>query len=78
MVPRLETVRLLAEGLGLDRAQQDILLAARTGAPSSSPEGVPAPARASLPVPSTPLVGREREIRETVNLLQRKACGSSP
>jgi predicted ATPase/DNA-binding CsgD family transcriptional regulator len=58
--------------LGLHRAQQETLLAARTGARPSSPPDVPAPPQGSLPVPATSFVGRERETRETVDLLQRE------
>ena len=72
MAPRFETVRLLADGLALDQAQRDALLAARNRASAALQMDAPAPARPTLPVPPTPLVGREREIRETVDLLKRE------
>lgn len=72
MAPRFETVRLLADGLALDRAQRDTLLAARNRASAALRADLPTHARPTLPVPPTPLVGREREIRETVDLLERE------
>jgi len=68
-VPRLETVGLLADGLGLAGGDRAALLAARNVAPSAPPAGSPAVARLWVPVPSTPLVGREREIEHVLALL---------
>lgn len=59
--PRLETVRMLADGLGLDEHERAELLAAR----GVSSEAVPRPPTEGvfrLPTPSTPFFGREREI----------------
>lgn len=72
IAPRLETVRLLADGLALDRAQRDSLLAARNRASAALQANLPTLVRPTLPVPPTSLVGREREIRETVDLLNRE------
>ena len=66
-VPRLETVRLLADALGLDAADRAALLAA------AHPEPVDTRAIASdgrvarpLPVPPTRLIGRETEVAAIV------------
>jgi predicted ATPase/DNA-binding CsgD family transcriptional regulator/transcriptional regulator with XRE-family HTH domain len=58
--PRLETVRMLAEGLGFSPADPGwtALLAARNATDAT---GI-APGRPPLPIPPTPLVGRERDI----------------
>jgi len=73
--PYLETVRRLSEALGLDpAAQAELAGAARALRPS--PSSVPATTvnaelgAATLPIPLTPLVGREREILELVDLLR--------
>ena len=68
-VPRLETVRLLADALGLDAADRAELLAAarpQTMAPSASEHFD------TLPLPRTPLVGRERERQSLHGLLLRE------
>ncbi len=70
--PRLETVRLLADGLGLDQDQRDALIAARNLASAGLQENPAAPVRATLPVPSTPLVGREREVKTVVDMLSKE------
>ncbi|MBA2469938.1 MAG: helix-turn-helix domain-containing protein [Chloroflexia bacterium] len=67
--PQWETVRLLATGLGLEGTDRAAFLAARNVAPIASHEGPPAVARLSLPVPSTPLIGREREIEHILAML---------
>ena len=63
--PQAETLRLLAEALGLTPAERAGLAMAAHGEavppPAPAAHGA-APARASLPVPPTPLVGREREL----------------
>ncbi len=71
--PRLESLRLLAEALGLDAAGRAELLAA-----ARSPATVPTTQQhartqvpASLPVPPTPLVGRETEVAAIARLLSR-------
>jgi len=68
-VPRLETVRLLADGLGLDQDQREALIAARNLASPGLQENPAAPVRATLPLPLTPLVGREHEVRAVVDML---------
>ena len=73
--PYPHTVRSLADALGLSEGERASLLAAvpRRGeataaATASTPAAVPG---APLPVPPTPLVGRENELRETVGILLR-------
>ncbi len=69
--PRLETVRMLAEGLGLNDAERTELLAAR-GAKVSSPPTNERGSRAALPTPSTPFIGRTHEIQSIIHILQRE------
>ena len=67
--PYPHTFRSLADALGLAEEERAALLAAvpkRVGGDRSSPETVPGP---TLPVPPTPLVGRERELEEIEGLL---------
>ena len=71
--PRAETFRLLADALGLDAEARALLLAAAQPELASSPAR-PAPSplpRSSLPVPPTPLVGREQEVAAVCSLLRR-------
>ncbi len=80
-VPRLESVRLLADALGLSPQDRAALLAAArpqaAGAPSHSatfsPRGTPHPARHNLPVQLTPLLGREHEVATVTALLRQDA-----
>ncbi|MBA3413918.1 MAG: XRE family transcriptional regulator, partial [Chloroflexia bacterium] len=72
--PRLETVRLLADALDLASADRAALLAAARQPPQTDhAEVLPAtdvsPSR--LPVPPTPLIGRERETAAVVEVLRR-------
>jgi non-specific serine/threonine protein kinase len=77
-LPRLESVRLLADALGLSPQDRAALLAAArpqaAGALSHSatvsPGGTPHPARHNLPVQLTPLLGREREVAAVTALLR--------
>jgi predicted ATPase/DNA-binding CsgD family transcriptional regulator/transcriptional regulator with XRE-family HTH domain len=77
--PRPETVRLLADALGLDAAARAELvaaarpeLAAPTEArPRAAPVGRGPPLALPLPVPLTPLIGREHEVATLVDLLCR-------
>jgi predicted ATPase/transcriptional regulator with XRE-family HTH domain len=68
--PRLETVRRLADGLGLGPADRATLLRAarREEATPASPL-----APSTLPIPPTPLVGRERELAGVLALLRDRA-----
>jgi predicted ATPase/DNA-binding XRE family transcriptional regulator len=65
--PRLETVRLLADALGLDAVGRAALIAAAR-APLDDAESPVAPSP-GLPEPPTRLVGREREMAELARLL---------
>ena len=76
-VPRLETVRLLADALALGEAERAELLAA------AHPQAL-APVRARgddpssgslLPVPPTRLIGREAEVAAVRQLLARDRSG---
>ena len=79
--PRKDTVQLLAAALGLSSGEQsDLLAAARRRADSSLPTTHAAyqleqpPTNLSptnLPLPPTPLIGREREIAQAVEFLCR-------
>jgi predicted ATPase/DNA-binding XRE family transcriptional regulator len=70
--PRAETVRLLADALGLDDAARTAFIAA-VHPELAGPVPLPAPvlAAARVPVPPTPLVGREREVGAACTLLRR-------
>ena len=77
--PRAETVRLLADALGLEAAVRASLVAAAHPELASPP--LPASPAFVLPVPPTPLVGREREVAEACALLRpddRHAALRSP
>jgi transcriptional regulator with XRE-family HTH domain len=75
--PYLDTVRRLAEALGLEpTAQAELAIAARPSeshfdavsiAPSQPPAGI------GLPVPPTPLIGREVDVRTISELLRNGA-----
>jgi predicted ATPase/DNA-binding XRE family transcriptional regulator len=69
--PRLESLRLLAEALGLDAAGRAELLAAAhpPAAVSDVQSHAPPQASASLPVPPTRLIGRETEAATAAQLL---------
>lgn len=72
--PRLETVRMLADALDLSAEDRiPLFRAARpmdNGAQARARADAPEPAQSSLPVPPTPLVGREHEIATIVELLE--------
>ncbi|CAA9443199.1 MAG: hypothetical protein AVDCRST_MAG01-01-3849, partial [uncultured Rubrobacteraceae bacterium] len=76
--PQPYTVRSLSDALGLSGDERAALLASVPGrgeAASSATEGSPAspaPVVSALPHPSTPLVGREREVEEVRGLLARR------
>src|SRR5688500_3400595 len=73
--PRPETVRLLAEGLGLDEAARtELIVAARPelaepAAPTAPRRGLAPP---PLPIPPTRLIGREREVASICALLRHE------
>ena len=72
-VPRAETLRLLADALGLTDAALDDLLAAvhpELAMPAALPSA-PTLDAPGLPLPPTPLVGREREVAAACALLRR-------
>jgi predicted ATPase/DNA-binding XRE family transcriptional regulator len=71
--PRLETVRLLAEALGLEASERaDLLSAARPEADSLASSGHSRPMQlAALPLPPTRLIGREAEVAALSELLAR-------
>jgi predicted ATPase/transcriptional regulator with XRE-family HTH domain len=75
--PRLETVRMLADALDLSAEDRiPLFRAARpmtNGAVARAEVDAPEPAPSSLPVPPTPLVGREHEIATVVALLEGDA-----
>src|SRR5262245_61249733 len=63
--PRLATVRLLADALGLDAAgRAELIAAARPDLATAPPAPFP-----PVPLPRTPLIGRERELTELRSLL---------
>jgi predicted ATPase/DNA-binding XRE family transcriptional regulator len=68
--PHPHTVRSLADALDLSEGERASLVAAvpRRSASRSAPAAAHAPA---LPIPPTPLLGRERDLREVANLLRR-------
>lgn len=73
--PYLETVRLLADALGLDPAERAALAVAAR--PSTRPEDAATPEhagahrpRAVLPVPPTSLIGRETDVAAVCTLLR--------
>jgi predicted ATPase/DNA-binding XRE family transcriptional regulator len=77
--PQPHTVRSLSDALGLSGEERAALLAAvprRGEAASSADDELPptssGPAVSALPHPSTPLVGRERELEEVRDLLTRR------
>jgi predicted ATPase/transcriptional regulator with XRE-family HTH domain len=68
--PHLETVRMLADALNLPEDERPgFFAAARPDTPLLRPDQ-PTPAWAELPVPLTPLVGREQAARDIVQLLR--------
>ncbi|HEX5991722.1 MAG TPA: helix-turn-helix domain-containing protein [Thermomicrobiales bacterium] len=70
--PRLETVRLLADGLALGDNERQALLAAARPEHSIDTQNDPQPATTSLPIPLTSLLGREREIGVLRDLLRQE------
>jgi predicted ATPase/DNA-binding CsgD family transcriptional regulator/transcriptional regulator with XRE-family HTH domain len=68
IAPRLETVRLLADSLGVEGPERAAFLAAR-GVSTDEAVLTPEAGQPMLPLALTPLVGREREVRAVTNLL---------
>lgn len=72
-MPRFDTVRVLANALSLgEEARVDLFHAARSvkdGERSQPPRDVTSPPSTPLPVPPTPLVGREPELANLTKLL---------
>jgi predicted ATPase/DNA-binding XRE family transcriptional regulator len=69
--PRLTTVRLLADGLGLDAADRAALTQAARLMTSADPAPDALAAAVPFPIPLTSLIGRERELGEVASLLAR-------
>ena len=72
VAPRLDTVRLLADALGLDaEARAGLIAAARPELAVPATPGLLSLRLPDPPVPPTPLVGREREVAAACALLRR-------
>lgn len=72
LVPRRETVRLIAEALALPPRQRALLeAAARPATEAHTAADVPIGPPHNLPFPLTPLVGRERALWAVTDLLRR-------
>jgi transcriptional regulator with XRE-family HTH domain len=69
--PRLESVGLLADALGLSPAERAALLAAARPGAGRGPGRVPAGRRPAIPRPLTPLIGRASVAAAVVRLLRR-------
>jgi len=72
LAPRRDTVRLLADALGLTDAERAAFeAAARPCAASPTDSAPPRDPPCNLPAPPTPLLGREREVARALELLRR-------
>ncbi|HEY8283074.1 MAG TPA: tetratricopeptide repeat protein [Chloroflexota bacterium] len=72
--PHRDTVRMLAEALGLSPEERRALEAAvqRRQGPAAAPSPTPAGPAPILPVVLTPLIGREREVAEIERVLRQE------
>src|ERR687897_100949 len=72
-LPRKDTLRLLLQALDLSPADRAALIAAARRPPATPLGGVQADRLSGLPVPLTPLVGREADIAAVSGLLMEPA-----
>ncbi len=71
LAPRRDTVRLLADALGLADAEREGFMATRRGVVLPADPAPPTDPPCNLPAPPTPLLGREREMARALELLCR-------
>jgi predicted ATPase/DNA-binding XRE family transcriptional regulator len=69
--PYPHTVRSLADALGLSQDERAALLAAVPRKDGEAPPARVAPPGSALPIPATPLVGREQDLKEIAGYLGR-------
>src|SRR5687767_1033998 len=72
-LPRKDTLQLLLEALDLSPANRATLVAAARRPPSTASRRDEARSRPQLPVPLTPLIGREQELAKLIALLTEPA-----
>ena len=72
-LPRKDTLRLLLQALDLSPADRAALIAAARRPPATAPGGERADRLSRLPVPLTPLIGREAEVAAVSTLLNEPA-----
>ncbi len=75
--PRRDTVALLTQALGLEppeRAALEETVPRRRGPPTPLAHSVETPAMPSLPVPLTPLIGREHEVAAVAHLFHAEGA----
>ena len=75
-VPRLETVRMLADALALSNTDRAALLAAARPALFRTDAADDVGHATQLPLPATPLVGREHEVAAVVAMVRRGDAAS--